>query len=124
MAKETAARILAADDGGGAAEVQIDAEDGVALEGLGGADEAGEILADHLGDDRFAGRVPVDGAEDRFLGLGIAVDSEVLGVVEIGAAVAVDDGPELEIGDILHRGQDQQGAARREDVGDGGHGVG
>ena len=57
MTKEPATGILAIDNGGGAAQVEVDSGDGVIFEVAGGSGQFGGILTDHLGDDGFFSRV-------------------------------------------------------------------
>ncbi len=111
IAEKAAAGFLAADDGRGAAEIEVDAGDVPLLQRLGGALEGGDLLADHLGDDRLAVGILVDGAEDVLLGPGIVVDAKIFGVIEIGSAPeAAKHAPEIKIGDVLHGREDQQRA--------------
>ena len=71
-----------------------------------------EILADQLGEDRAAGGVLVDGAQDVPLRPGLRVDAEELGEKVVRRAVVRDDAHEGEVGDVLHRREDEGGAAR------------
>src|SRR5688572_19612883 len=57
FAEKPATGAFAINDGGRAAEVQIDAGDFVSLKFGCGSDERGDIIADHLSNDGLAGRV-------------------------------------------------------------------
>ena len=75
---------------------------------VGRADERGNIVADHLRDDGLPGGVPLDGVENPLLRRRLGVDAEVLGPVDVGTAVLVNQRPEGAVGDVLHRRQGQQ----------------
>jgi len=109
LAKESAAGALSIDDGSGAAEVQIDAGDGMLLEFARGADEVGDAIADHLRDDGAAGGIASDGREDVGFEMRIGADAEILGPVDVGAAVGRHELPEGEVRDVLHGGESEDG---------------
>ena len=88
FAEQAAAGAFAIDDGRGAAEIEVNGGDGVLLQFLRGADERGDVVADHLRDDGPAGGILGDGIEDPFFQVRGGVDAEIFGVINIRAAVA------------------------------------
>jgi len=78
------------------------------FEFFGGADQSGNVVADHLGDDGAAGVVFGDGTEDGFFEIGSGVDAEVFGVKKIRPAVTRHEAHEGQIGHILHRREGQE----------------
>ena len=107
LAQQPAAGALAVDDRRRAAEVQVDRGDRVLLQLPRGAHERRNVVADHLRDDRPAGGVAGDGVENPLLRRRRGVDAEVLGPVNVRAAVAVHELPERAVGHVLHRRQRQ-----------------
>ena len=62
-------------------------------------------LTDELGEDRAAGLVLNDGADDVFLRARLGVDAEEFGEEVVRSAVVRHDAHEGQVGDVLHRGQ-------------------
>ena len=106
--QQAAARALAVDDGRRASQVEVDCGDRVVLEGPGRANQRRDVVADHLRDDRLSRGVLRDRVEDPLLRRRGVVDPEVLGPVDVGAAVLVHQRPERAVGDFLHRRQGEQ----------------
>lgn len=109
FAEESAAGAFAIDDGRGATEVQVDGSDGISLQLGGGANEGGDVVADHLRDGGFAGGIFGDGFENPFFEMGHGVDAEIFGVIDVRTAVGRHEFPEREVGDILHRRERENG---------------
>ena len=72
------------------------------------ADERGDVVADELRDDGFAGRIFGDGIENPFFRARIAVDAEVFRPINIRSAVTRDDAHELQRRHVLHRREREQ----------------
>jgi uncharacterized protein YciU (UPF0263 family) len=100
--EESATGVLAVNDGSGAAEIEIDPGDGVFFELVHGADEFVGVLANHLRDEGATGGVLGDGAEDVGIEMGVDVDAEVLGDVNIGSSKGCDDPEKGEVRHVLH----------------------
>jgi hypothetical protein len=79
VAQEAAADVLLVDLGRRATHVQVDAGDGIFQQLLHGADHVADFLTDELGEDRAAGLVLYDGADDVFLRARLGVDAEEFG---------------------------------------------
>src|SRR5882724_9774778 len=109
FAEQAAAGAFAIDDGRGAAEVQVNGGDGILLQLGGGADEGGDVVADHLRDDGSAGGVFGDGFENPLFEMRHGVDAEIFGVIDVRAAVGRHEFPEREVGNILHWREGEDG---------------
>ena len=108
--QQSTAGFLSADDRCGAAEVEVDAFDGMLEKFFGGADEVVDVLADHLGKDRLAGGILVDRAEDPWVEPRVWVNAEILGDVDVGPAEARKDAQEGEVSHVLHRREVERGS--------------
>ena len=123
VAEESASGALAIDDRRGATEVEIDGGGGMFLQFLARTDKGGDVIADHLRDDGAARGITDDRVEDRLVESRGRVDSEILGVVQVRAAVAGHQFPEGPVGHILHRRERKHGGARdKKRIESGGHG--
>ncbi len=109
MAQQPAAGILAADHRRGAAEVEIDARNRQPLQLAGAAQQGGQILADHLREDRNAGFVLGDGPDRLGIEPGIRRDAEVLGDEQVRPAIAGHQPHERQVRDVLHGREDKGG---------------
>ncbi len=107
------ARPLSADDRRRTTEVQVDPQHRLPLQRPCRPDQRRDVLPDHLRDHRLPARALPDRADNPLLRLRIAVDAEILRVVEVRPPVAGHHPPERQVGHILHRGQDQQGTRSR-----------
>ncbi len=109
FAQQAAAGAFAINDGRGTAEVQVHGGDGILLQFLRGADERGDVVADHLRDDGPAGGILGDGFENPFFEVRGGVDAKIFGVINIRAAVRRHESPERQVGDVLHRREREDG---------------
>ena len=109
IAQESSTGILAADHGGGATKVEVDARHGVLFQLACAAHEGRNVLADELSEDRTAGGILRDRAQDPRLETGIRVDPEILRHVNIRAPEVVHHLHEGEVGHILHGSKDKAG---------------
>ena len=103
LAQQSSAGILAADDGCGAAKIEIDARHWQLREQLRGLHQTRQITADHLGENGFPGAVFRDRAENIRMRNRIGMDPEILGHKPIRRATPGDDPHEWQVRDILHR---------------------
>ncbi len=115
-AQQPAAGAFAINDGRGAAEIQVNRGDGIFLQQFRRADERGNVVADELGDDGFAGRILGDGIENPFFRPRIAVDAEVFCPINIRPAVARNDAHELQRRHVLHRRERQHRVGGAEQI--------
>src|SRR3954471_24086773 len=81
-----------------------------------GADERGDVVADHLRDHGAAGRVLGYGAEDVRIEPGLRQDAEVFGEIKISVTVTGDQAHETQVGDVLHRREGEDGRVALEQV--------
>ena len=107
IAQQGTAGVLAANDRGRAAEVEVDAGGPPGLELAGSAHQIGRVPSDHLGDHRPSGRVFLEAPQDVAVGPRPGVDPEILGDVPIGATVPGHQREEGVMRDVLHRRQHQ-----------------
>ena len=114
IAQQTAAGAFAIHDRHGAAEIQINRRDGMLLQFARGADEGGDVVADHLRDDRPAGRILRDGGEDLRIESRLGQDPEIFGEINVGVSVAADQAHERQVRDILHRREGEDGSVAPE----------
>ena len=121
VAEQTAAGAFAIHDRHRAAEIQIDRRDGMLLQLARGADERRDVVADHLRDDRPAGRVLRDGAQDLRIQPRLRQDAEIFGEINVRVPVAADQAHEAQVRHILHRREREDGLVvmhQRSDVRD------
>ena len=64
------------------------------LHSVGGADKRGNVVANHLGDDRFAGGIVNDGPENFLFQSRFLAHAKVFGEVKIRSAVSCHEMPE------------------------------
>ena len=112
VAEKPAADVLLVNLGSRAAEVQVESRHGMAGQLGHGFQQAGNVLADDLGEDRPAGVVLVDRAQDMALRAGLRVDPEEFREEVVGRPVAGDHPHEGQVGDVLHRRQRRRRPAR------------
>lgn len=103
LAKQTPTRAFATHDRHRTPEVQIDRRDGMLLQLARGADKRRDVVADHLRDDRPAGRVLRDGRKNLRIEPRIGQDPEVFGEINVGVPVTADQPHEAQVRHILHR---------------------
>ncbi len=108
--EESASDVFAADHLGGAAEIEIDPGDGEPLQLLRDFYQTGDILPGDLGHQRPAGIVLQDLPLDMRVDARVGIDPNILGEVAIGPGPALQEPPECQVGDILHRRQEQRAA--------------
>lgn len=107
--QESASDIFAADYLCGAAQVEVDAGDGQALQRLRDSGKAGDIFPGNLRHQRPAGIVGENLPLNLRVDSGIGIDPDILGHVAISAAIGLQETPECKIGHVLHGRQDQGG---------------
>ena len=116
LAEQAAPGALAVNDRDGTAEIEVDRGDGMLFQFARGADERGDVVADHLRDHRAAGRVLRDRGEDVAVEPRIGQDAEVFREIDVGISVAADQPHERQVGDVLHRGEREDRLGLREEV--------
>ena len=112
--QESSPRALAVDDRRGTSEVQVDGGDRVVSEFPSRPDQRGNVVSDHLRDDRTARGIARDRFQDGLVETRGRVDPEILGVVEVGAPVSGHQLPEGPVGHVLHGCQRQERHGRCE----------
>lgn len=100
--KEAAAGVLAADNGGGAAEVEVDACNGVSLEFPRYSNEGIDVATDKLSKNGALGCVLGDATQDFLFDRVVGVDAKVFSDVVVWSTVSLHDAHERQVGDVLH----------------------